>query len=53
MKNTDRLILGNGDNCIFNSDSNETGINNNIVVIGSSGCGKTVSHGYWKHLPNL
>lgn len=43
MKNTDRLILGNGDNCIFNSDSNETGINNNIVVIGSSGCGKTVS----------
>lgn len=43
MKNTDRLILGNGDNCVFSSDSNETGLNNNIVVIGSSGCGKTVS----------
>ena len=43
MKNTDRLILGKGDNCVFSSDSKETGLNNNIVVIGSSGCGKTVS----------
>lgn len=43
MKNTDRLILGDGDNCIFSSDSEKTGLNNNIVVIGTSGCGKTVS----------
>lgn len=43
MSNTDRLILGDGENCIFSSDSAKTGLNNNIVVIGSSGCGKTVS----------
>lgn len=42
-KNTDRLILGDGENCIFSSDSQETGLNNNILVIGTSGCGKTVS----------
>lgn len=41
--NTDRLILGDGENCIFSSDSRETGLNNNILVIGTSGCGKTVS----------
>ena len=40
---TDRLILGDGENCIFSSDSNKTGLNNNILVIGTSGCGKTVS----------
>ena len=40
---TDRLILGDGGNCIFSSDSNKTGLNNNILVIGTSGCGKTVS----------
>lgn len=40
---TDRLILGDGENCIFSSDSQETGLNNNILVIGTSGCGKTVS----------
>ncbi|HBA64559.1 MAG TPA: type VI secretion protein [Lachnospiraceae bacterium] len=39
----DRLILGDGENCIFSSDSQETGLNNNILVIGTSGCGKTVS----------
>ena len=43
MTNTDRLILGDGENCIFSSDSKETGLNNNILVIGTSGCGKTVS----------
>lgn len=41
--NTDRMILGDGENCIFSSDSQETGLNNNILVIGTSGCGKTVS----------
>lgn len=40
---TDRLILGDGKNCIFSSDSQKTGLNNNILVIGTSGCGKTVS----------
>ena len=40
---TDRLILGDGENCIFSSDSQKTGLNNNILVIGSPGCGKTVS----------
>lgn len=39
--NSDRLILG--ENCIFSSNSQETGLNNNILVIGTSGCGKTVS----------
>lgn len=43
MTNIDRLILGDGENCIFSSDPKETGLNNNIVVIGASGCGKTVS----------
>lgn len=41
--NSDRLILGDGENCIFSSNSQETGLNNNILVIGASGCGKTVS----------
>lgn len=40
---TDRLILGDGENCIFSSDSQKTGLNNNILVTGTSGCGKTVS----------
>lgn len=37
----DRIILG--ENAIFSSDSNETGLNNNVIVCGSSGCGKTMS----------
>lgn len=40
---TDRLILGEGENCVFSSDSKVTGLNNNIIVEGTSGCGKTVS----------
>ncbi len=39
----DKVILGNDPNCIFTTDSNATGLNNNILVVGSSGCGKTVS----------
>jgi len=37
----DRVILG--EKCIYSTDSNETGINNNVVVCGGSGSGKTVS----------
>lgn len=43
MTNIDRLILGDGENCIFSSDPKETGLNNNILVIGASGSGKTIS----------
>lgn len=38
---TDRMILG--ENAIFSTDCNETGLNNNVLVCGSSGCGKTMS----------
>lgn len=37
----DRLILG--ENVIYSSDTNETGLNNNVLVVGGSGSGKTVS----------
>lgn len=38
---TDRMILGNG--VIYSTDSAETGLNNNVIVCGTSGCGKTMS----------
>ena len=45
MKNmntsTDRIILGKG--AEYSSDCYETQLNNNIIVCGSSGCGKTRS----------
>ena len=37
----DRVILG--ENAVYSTDCRETGINNNILVVGSSGCGKTMS----------
>lgn len=37
----DRMILG--ENAIYSTDCNETGLNNNILVCGTSGCGKTMS----------
>lgn len=37
----DRMILG--ENVICSTDCNETGLNNNVLVCGSSGCGKTMS----------
>lgn len=37
----DRMILG--ENVIYSTDSNETGLNSNVIVCGSSGCGKTMS----------
>lgn len=37
----DRMILGDG--CIFSTDCRKTELNNNILVVGGSGSGKTVS----------
>lgn len=39
---TDRMILG--EDAIFSTDSNLTGINNNAIIVGSSGSGKTMSY---------
>lgn len=39
----DQVILGDGPECVFSTDSKITGINNNILVVGGSGSGKTVS----------
>ena len=39
--NSDRMILGN--NVSYSTDCKETGLNNNVIVCGSSGCGKTMS----------
>ena len=38
---TDRMILG--ENAFYSTDCNLTGLNNNVIVCGSSGCGKTMS----------
>ena len=37
------MILGDGGDCIFSTDCNMTGINNNVLVVGGSGSGKTMS----------
>lgn len=37
----DRMVLGK--DVAYSTDSRETGLNNNVVVIGGTGCGKTVS----------
>lgn len=37
----DRMILG--ENVIYSMDCSKTGLNNNVIVCGSSGCGKTMS----------
>lgn len=37
----DKVILGK--NCVYSTDCEETGLNNNVIVCGSSGCGKTMS----------
>lgn len=37
----DKMILG--ENAIYSTDCAKTGLNNNILVCGSSGCGKTMS----------
>ena len=33
----DKVVLGEG--CVYSTDSNVTGINNNILVVGGSGSG--------------
>lgn len=38
---TERMILGN--NCIYNGDPKLTGLNRNVLIVGGSGSGKTVS----------
>ena len=40
---TDRIILGEGNNCVFRTNTEETQLNNNLLVCGSSGSGKTMS----------
>ena len=37
----ERVILG--ENCFYSMDYNETGLNNNVIVCGGSGSGKTMS----------
>lgn len=37
----DQVILG--ENCEYSMDSESTGVNNNVLVIGGTGCGKTMS----------
>ena len=37
----EKVILG--ENCIYSADCNETGLNNNVIVCGGSGSGKTMS----------
>lgn len=37
----EKVILG--ENCCYSADSNETGLNNNVIVCGGSGSGKTMS----------
>ena len=37
----DKIIFG--ENCIYSTDCNETGLNNNSIVFGPSGSGKTMS----------
>lgn len=37
----DKMILG--ENVIYSMDCSKTGLNNNVIVCGSSGCGKTMS----------
>ena len=37
----DKMILG--ENAVFTTDSGSTGVNNNVLVCGGTGCGKTMS----------
>lgn len=38
---SDRMILG--ENVFYSTDCDETGLNNNVIVCGGTGCGKTMS----------
>lgn len=37
----DKIILG--ENAVYSTDCSETSLNNNVLICGSSGCGKTMS----------
>lgn len=39
----DQMILGDGPSCVFSTDCSQTGLNNNVLVVGGSGSGKTMS----------
>lgn len=39
----DKMILGEGQNAVYSTDCNVTGLNNNVIVCASSGGGKTMS----------
>ena len=41
MNSTERIILGN--NCIYSGNPKETGLNRNVIIVGGTGSGKTVS----------
>lgn len=41
MNLTERMILGN--NCIYSGNPEETGLNRNVLIVGGTGSGKTVS----------
>ena len=41
MSSTERMILGN--NCIYSGNPKETGLNRNVLIVGGTGSGKTVS----------
>jgi ABC-type polar amino acid transport system ATPase subunit len=40
---SDRIILGEGNNCIFSTNTEKTQLNNNVIICGSSGSGKNMS----------
>lgn len=39
----DQIVLGNGSDYVFSTNCGETGLNNNVLVVGGSGSGKTMS----------
>lgn len=42
-RSADQVILGDGEDCVFSTDCSKTGLNNNVLVVGGSGSGKTMS----------
>lgn len=42
MSSTERMILGK--NCIYSGNPKETGLNRNVLIVGGTGSGKTVSY---------
>ena len=50
MSSTERMILGN--NCIYSGNPKETGLNRNVLIVGGTGSGKTVSCDQGKDPPD-